>query len=351
MSVFTENDRRFQGLEPRTGLFVTVALLILLGTIVASMIQHDTFTPTTRVYFFAHSAQGIRNGMSVQLSGFKVGSVRELRIQPDARVRVMLAVDNKYTALIPDDSAAGLAKEALIGASYIEIEPGKNTRQPVTDESVLQFYRVIDFADMAQDLKVKLDPILADIKQVTQSINDPKGDIRTTIANVRQATALVAQLAQQVNALAKNTDSRIASIAGKVERVLEQTGTTLDSAKGAINSAKGTIDRARDTIDAAAHSLDTVDRQLPGLLLRLDRSLNNVEGVTADARRLSTRLGDEVPLAIREGRGLVEDTHEIVEGAKQSWPVRSFVAPPGQKALPLDSYDSHDGRRAGEGAR
>ena len=69
MNVFTENDRRFQGLEPRTGLFVTIAALILLGTIVASMIQHDAFTPTTRVYFFAHSAQGIRNGMSVQLSG------------------------------------------------------------------------------------------------------------------------------------------------------------------------------------------------------------------------------------------------------------------------------------------
>ena len=337
MSIFSEHDRRFEGLEPRTGLFVAVAVLILLGTIAASLITHDAFTPTTRIFFFAHSAQGIRNGMSVQLSGFKIGSVQELRIEPDARVRVMLAVDNKYTALIPQDSEAGLAKEALIGASYIEIEPGQNKEMPVTELSVLKFYRAIDFADMAQDLKEKLDPILADIKQVTQSINDPEGDIRKTMSNVRQATALVAELAQQVSQLAKRSEGRVDAIAGKVDRILDQTGATLERARGAL--------------DTAARSLDTVDRQLPALLLRLDQSMKNIESVTADARRLSFSLGDDLPLAIREGRGLVEDAHEIVDGAKQAWPVRNFVAPPGQKALPLDSYDSHDRRNDSGGAR
>jgi len=238
----------------------------------------------------------------------------------------MLAIDNKYTALIPQDSEAGLAKEALIGASYIEIEPGKNKELPVTELSVLKFYRAIDFADMAQDLKVKLDPILADIKQVTQSINDPQGDIRKTIGNVRQATALVAELAQQVGQLAKRSEGRVDAIAGKVDRVLDQTGATLE--------------RARGTLDTAARSLGTVEGQLPALLLRLDQSLKNVEAITADARRLSSSLNDDLPPAIREGRGLVEDAHDIVEGAKQAWPVRNFVAPPGQKALPLDSYDS-----------
>lgn len=328
MSVFSEHDRRFEGLEPRTGLFVAIAVLVLLGTIAASLVKHDAFTPTTHVYFFAHSAQGIRTGMAVQLSGFKIGSVQELRIEPDARVRVMLAIDNRYAPLIPQDSEAGLAKEALIGASYIEIEPGQNKELPITELSVLRFYRAIDFADMAQDLKQKLDPILADIKQVTQSINDPQGDIRKTIGNVRQATGLVAELAQQVNQLAKTSERRVDTIATRVNGVLDQTGATLARARGAL--------------DTAARSLDTVDRQLPALLLQLDKSLKNVEAVTADARRLSSSVSEDLPPAVREGRGLIEDTHEIVNGAKQAWPVRNFVAPPEQKALPLDSYDSRD---------
>jgi phospholipid/cholesterol/gamma-HCH transport system substrate-binding protein len=331
MSVFSEHDKRFEGLEPRSGLFIAIAVLIVLGTVVASLIKHDAFTSTMRILFFAQSAQGINKGMSVQLSGFKIGTVQDLNIEPDARVRVMLAIEKKYTILIPQDSEAGLSKEALIGASFIEIEPGKDRTRTVAEDSVLKFYRTIDFADMAQDLKEKLDPILADVKQVTQSINDPEGDIRKTIGNVRHATALVAELAQQVNQLAKRSEGRVDAIAGKVDRVLDQTGATLEGARGAL--------------DTAARSLDTVNRQLPALLLRLDQSLKNVESVTADARRLSSSLGEDLPPAIREGRGLVEDAHEIVDGAKQAWPVRNFVAPPGQKALPLDSYDSSGSAR------
>jgi len=338
MSVFSEHDRRFEGLEPRTGLFLAIAALIVLATIIASLVKHDTFTPTVRVFFFAHSAQGIHKGMSVQLSGFKIGTVQELNIEPDASVKVTLAIKEKYSTLIPQDSEVGLSKEALIGASFIEIEPGKDRTRTVAEESVLKFYRAIDFADMAKELQDKIDPILADVRKVTQSINDPDGDIRKTIGNVRHATALVAELAQQVNRLAGRSEGRVDAIAGKVDaiagkvdRVLDQTGATLERARGAL--------------DTAARSLDTVDRQLPALLLRLDQSLKNIEAVTADARRLSASLGEELPSAIREGRGLVEDAHEIVDGAKQAWPVRNFVAPPGQKALPLDSYDSSGSAR------
>jgi len=331
MSVFSEHDARFEGLEPRTGLFVAIAALIVLATIVGSLIKHDAFTPTMRVSFFAQSAQGIHKGMSVHLSGFRIGTVQELSIEPDSRVKVVLVLEKKYAGLVPEDSEVGLSKEGLIGANFIEIEPGNNKTRSVAEEGVLTFYRDIDFSDMAKNLRDKIEPILADVKQVTQSINDPEGDIRKTIANVRHATALVAELAQQVNQLAKRSEGRVDAIAGKVDRVLDQTGATLERARGAL--------------DTAARSLDTVDRQLPALLLRLDQSLKNVESVTADARRLSSSLGDDLPLAIREGRGLVEDAHEIVDGAKKTWPIRNLVPTPGQKALPLDSYDSSGSAR------
>lgn len=326
MSVFSEHDRRFEGLAPRTGLFLAIAVLIVLSTIIASLVKHDAFTPTLRVYFFAQSAQGVRKGMSVQLSGFRIGSVKELRLEPDARVRVMLLIEEKYAGFIPQDSYIGMSKEGLIGSSFIEIEPGPNKTLTIADESVLRFYRATDFSDMAQDLKEKIDPILAEVKKIAQSANDPDGDIRRTIANVRQATAQVVELSQQVNALARRSEGRVDAIAGRVDRVLDQTGAALEGARGAL--------------DTVARSLDSVDRQLPVLLLRLDQTLKNIEGATTDARRIFTSLGEDLPPAIRESRELVEDAHQIVEGAKQAWPVRSLVPPAVQKSLPLDSYDS-----------
>lgn len=329
MSVFSEHDKRFEGLAPRTGLFLSVAALIVLATIAASLIKHGTFTPTLRIVFYAQSAQGIHKGMSVQFSGFKIGAVQELGIEPDARVKVVLALEKKYAALIPEDSEVGLSKEGLIGASFIEIEPGKSKTRSVAENGVLTFYRAIDFADMAKDFQDKIDPILADVRQLTQSINDPQGDIRKTIGNVRQATALVAELAQQLGHLARRSESKVDAIAGKVDRTLDQTGATLE--------------RAHTTLDTAARTLATVEGQLPALLLRLDQSLKNVEAITTDTRRLSSSLSEELPAAIRDSRGLVEDTHEIIDGAKKAWPLRSLVPPARQNALPLDSYDSRDG--------
>lgn len=336
MSVFSEHDKRFEGIEHRTGLFLAIAALIVLATIIAALIKHDTFTPTMRVIFFAQSAQGIHKGMSVQLSGFKIGTVQELGIEPDARVKVVLAIEKKYAGLIPEDSEVGLSKEGLIGASFIEVDPGKNQTRSVAEDGVLMFYRAIDFADMAKDLQDKIEPILADVSKVTQSINDPDGDIRKTLGNLRQATALVAALAQQVSQLASRGEGRADAIAGKVDRVLDQTGATLE--------------RAHAALDTAARTLTTVDGQLPALLLRLDQSLKNVEAITTDTRRLSSSLTEELPSAIRDGRGLIEDTHEIVEGAKKAWPLRNWVPPATQKTLPMDSYDSYD-RLNNEGAR
>jgi len=330
MGVFSEHDKRFKGLEPRAGLFLGIAALIVVATIVASLIKHDAFTPTMRVSFFAQSAQGIYKGMAVQLSGFQIGSVHELRIEPDARVRVTLLVGKEYAGLIPQDSYAGLSKEALIGASFIEIEPGEQKTHTITENAVLRFYRATDFSDMAQELKDKLDPILVDVKKVTQSINDPEGDIRKTIANLQRATALVAELREEVIGLLRRSEGRIASVQGKLEYVLDQSGATLERARGAL--------------DTATRSLDTVERQLPGLLLRMDQSLKNVEAATANANRISASMAEELPTAMREGRNLIEDTQGIVDGAKQAWPVRNLVPPPTQKALPLDSYDSGSGK-------
>jgi len=326
MSVFSEHDKRFEGLEPRSGLFLAIAVLIVAATIVASLVKHGALTPTMRVSFFAQSAQGIHKGMAVQLSGFRIGNVQEMHIEPDARVRVTLAIEKKYAELVPVDSYAGLSKEALIGASFIEIEPSQEKTRTIVEGDVLKFYRVIDFSDMAQELKDKLDPILADVKTITQSINDPNGDIRKTIHNAQQATALIAELRQELIEVIRRSDGRFENLSGKLAQVLDQSGATLERARGAL--------------DSASRSLDTVERQLPGLLLRLDQSLKNVEAATANANRIAAGLAEELPPAIREGRSLVEDTQEIVDAAKQAWPIRNLVPPAGQKALPLDSYDT-----------
>ena len=201
MKIFAEHDRRFEGLERKTGLFLLLAALLTAGVIAAALVRQGVFTQTTHLHFFAPSAQGIGKGMAVQLFGFKVGTVDALSLEPTGAVKVQLVVASEHLRLINQDSTARLAKEGLIGAGIIEIVPSRTLSRPMPENGVLKFERSADFSSVAEELSEQLRPILADIKQITDSINKPEGDIRQIIKNTRNATAELSEAAKQVSQL------------------------------------------------------------------------------------------------------------------------------------------------------
>ena len=69
------------------------------------------------------SAEGLSLGTDVRLAGVKVGTVTGLDLNPqtfraDVRFSVSKAIE------LPDDSAAVVASEGLLGGTYLELVPG-----------------------------------------------------------------------------------------------------------------------------------------------------------------------------------------------------------------------------------
>ena len=69
------------------------------------------------------SAEGVTVGTDVRMSGVKVGTVTDLRLNPET-----FRADAVFTlpegVLLPDDSSARIASEGLLGGSFVEILPG-----------------------------------------------------------------------------------------------------------------------------------------------------------------------------------------------------------------------------------
>ena len=69
------------------------------------------------------SAEGVRVGSDVRLGGVKVGAVSAMALNPETfRADLRLTVQDGL--LLPEDSAAVVASEGLLGGSFIEILPG-----------------------------------------------------------------------------------------------------------------------------------------------------------------------------------------------------------------------------------
>lgn len=69
------------------------------------------------------SAEGVRVGTDVRLAGVRVGSVTDLKLNPqtffaDARFSIARGIE------VPEDSTVLISSEGLLGGNFVEILPG-----------------------------------------------------------------------------------------------------------------------------------------------------------------------------------------------------------------------------------
>lgn len=68
-------------------------------------------------------AEGVGSGGDVRVSGVKVGTVRDVTLDPKTyQARVVMAI--RQDVRLPEDSAATIASEGLLGGAHIAIQPG-----------------------------------------------------------------------------------------------------------------------------------------------------------------------------------------------------------------------------------
>jgi ABC-type transporter Mla subunit MlaD len=248
--------------------------------------------------------------MAVKFIGFKVGKVQEVSMQSNAKVKVKLSLDNDYVHLIGQDAKARLIKEALVGESVVEIIPGEQQAKQVSQNSVLEFERGQDTSAVVENLAAQLQPILSDVHQITSSIINPGGDVQQILKNLNQVTGGLRETVQQFNTLAKSGNQKLDDLYVKVDRALDK-----------VNS-----------------SLLVLDNAIPKLVNKADTSLDNVQSVTSDIKRITKESSEQIPSLVRNTNDLVQDGQETLQGVKQSWPVNSLFPRPAESILPVDGY-------------
>lgn len=290
---------RLQSIEQRTRRFMLGAIGIMLLVLAMIAARQDYFSRSTTIYFVTPNAQGLSKGMAVKFVGFKVGSVQEINMEPNAAVRVRLSLDDEYVHLIGQDAKARLVKEALVGESVVEIIPGSQQVRQVTQNSVLAFERGQDASTVVENLATQLQPILDDIRQITSSVNNPNGDIQQTLKNLNQASGDFRETVKQFTQVGVNSNKAVTS----------------------LNA-----------------TLVTLDRAIPKLVDKADTTLDNVQAATTDIKKITNDSAGEIPALVRNTNALVQDGQETLGGVKKSWLLNGLFPQPEEQTLPVDGY-------------
>ena len=96
-----------------------------------------------RARFSGIGALGV--GDKVVVSGVKIGQVSRIALDSETYLAdVFLDIDNKYK--LPDDTAAFISSESLLGGLYMQLEPGAS-------EETLEDGGVIEYTQAPQNLE------------------------------------------------------------------------------------------------------------------------------------------------------------------------------------------------------
>jgi len=185
MSNIEQKDPRFKNLEKKVGIFVFTAFVILAGILFFMGRERGLFIKKYAIFFTVDSGTGFIEGIPVKLLGFKVGKVKSLELTEDAKVKVTLEINKKYQKRIRQGSVARLLKEGFIGDSVVEVSVGPTSGMGIEEEGELPFEKVGGIEELAKEAK----PVLKQVRDTISYINDPEGDVRKTLSNIRKLSA------------------------------------------------------------------------------------------------------------------------------------------------------------------
>jgi phospholipid/cholesterol/gamma-HCH transport system substrate-binding protein len=334
MAKWEDRDSRFRRLEIKTGLLVLIALTGVVLLVIFLGVERGYFTKKFSIHFVTDSISGLSKGMPVKLSGFKIGRVKGFEFIEGAKVKVTAVINRKHQMWLRAGSKARLSKVGYIGESYIEITVG-DSGGPLLDEGDLIPYEIT--GGVEEIIKEAL-PVLDEVREIIHYINDPEGDIKVTIGNIRDLSSDLLETKAQLQ-------EGIADAAGAVKKLNSIVGKFDEKGEAVMNSAKRAFENIEEMSMRFAPTMEKIELiagQAEEATRGLPETARKIEGIVDDVKVLTGGLADNAPginRMISDAEEAASGGKEIVRGVKKSWPVRLMLPPKKVPELvPLDSF-------------
>ena len=269
------------------GSFVLGLVAALVGVAVwLAGIEFDK-APTKYLTYFTGNVTGLGIGSAVRYRGVPVGSVRDIRLDPNNVERVQVLMEVSVDAPIKEDTVAQLALQGITGVAFIQLTGGTRaakrliavkgqtpiitSKQSLLQEVIGKLPQVVEkavlVADRIGDLisKQNLDAIsatLANLESFTASLGSQQGELQLLLHDGRGAAIAIKDAGQILRDAATNIrnltgkfDSRLGPFMDNSEKTManfRENMADLGKAARTINqiaeSAQGLVDENRGSI-------------------------------------------------------------------------------------------------------
>jgi phospholipid/cholesterol/gamma-HCH transport system substrate-binding protein len=332
-------EMEFSRLERLVGVFVIGVSLLLLSTLVIIGRGKDWFETYIVFYTTFNESYNLQENAAVKLFKTDIGKVKKITLEKN-RVRVKLAIQQRYASRIRQDAVAVVESPTLIGSEYISIIPGSAQSPLIPEQGEIPSKEKRSIPDILEEFQVEktarmVVKAIQDIADVAQYLSNPKGPLRTAIDNLEKTSGHMEQITNDLRegkgpmGAVLKSDDLLKQILHNIERM----GAILDSIQAATAKAPAAMDLVQDNLtvyrDAGQHVTARVDQagkileQIQAAAADLQVLIKNIKAGSNQVPRISSSFRDGVE-EIRQG---VEEINRVVKSLQQSVLIRSNLPP------------------------
>jgi phospholipid/cholesterol/gamma-HCH transport system substrate-binding protein len=230
---------------------------------------------------------GLNLGDEVRYGGLLVGSITGLEFYPQDSTRIEVTFRVRDDTPMRADTRATITQVGLLGAPYLNLNPGRADAPPLPPGSVVPSEDNLTFQDamsrLAQFLD-RADTLLHGVERV--AAGNPWERIDRTLSRLDTLVIGASQGSERVFAGLDTTSHRINEVLARTERVLAALDTTVAVARPGLASAQQeALAAVRDMRLLMAELREATDNGE-----RVDAIVRDLSATADNLARLSTRL-------------------------------------------------------------
>lgn len=299
------------------GIFVMVAIAILVAGIFALGGQENRFESTVRLYAVFDDVEGLRKGNNVWFSGVKVGNVKEINFAENAsnggarnggsRLEVVMQISQDAQQYIRKDARVKLSSDGLIGNKILSITGGSPGASSIEDGDLMATEAPLDTDDMMATLQQNnqnLVSITSNLKELTYTLMQGQGtagallqdnqmadNFRNMVADMQQISANTVQASGAL----KQFSNKLNNADGLASQLLTDT-VVFSRLKTSAEQLQQTISAAEvmtKNLSKASHKISSPDNGI-GILLHDEEFGSQLKNTMRNLETSSEKLDDNM---------------------------------------------------------
>jgi len=304
---------QYSTMERMTGAFILLTLIVFLFTVAVVGRGKNWFRKHVVYYTTFEEGYNLVSGSRVTLLGTDIGSVTDVLLTKDNKVKVQVKVLAEYASRIRANSVATVESPTVIGSEYINIRPGTSKAAVIPPEGMIPSKEKKKFTEYLEQYEIgakleHLGKILEDLALITDQLKDPKGPFFGTFSNLQQITGTVetgkGSLGRLINSdeLYEHMDTFVATLQETADHLV----------------------RAGVNIEKGSEHLEKATREGPEMVDKTQELLDRLLKVQVILEKVMTEV-PEISAQAREG---MQEVNRILDSVKENFLIRPNLPPP-----------------------